>query len=123
MWSNTSAKNIKKIQRRENLRLYGIEEKEDEDPEKFSREFMKVALHVDPTDMEFQIIHRVGQRRDFEGRPRAIIARFLRYLSGPGVNFFEIQQFKGNEVWYVFPLAEENSRTKEETSSQAIEGT
>jgi hypothetical protein len=55
-------------QRRENLRFYGIEEKEDEDPEKEIYEGRSTRgpyLHG-------VRIHRVGQRRDFEGRPRAI---------------------------------------------------
>ena len=65
--------------RRENLRFYGIhEEEEQEDSLSVLKSFLESKLEVDSRDIEFQRVHRVGKVND-GGRPRPIIARFLRY--------------------------------------------
>ena len=70
-------------QRRENLRFYGIEENPDgnEDTHSVLQEFFARVLEIQPEEvlkMEFQRVHRVGKTNQ-DGKPRAIIARFLRY--------------------------------------------
>ena len=65
--------------RRENLRFYGIQENgEQEDSLSVLTSFLKSKLEVDTSNIEFQRVHRVGKVND-DGRPRLIIARFLRY--------------------------------------------
>ncbi|XP_073229677.1 uncharacterized protein [Porites lutea] len=69
-------------QRRENLRFFGI--KEEADMEEDAREvlvgFLKTELGMKNADqIEFQRVHRVGKRVSSSGKPRQIIARFLKY--------------------------------------------
>ena len=69
-------------QRRENLRFFGI--KEEADTEEDAREvlvgFLKTELGMENADqIEFQRVHRVGKRVSSSGKPRQIIARFLKY--------------------------------------------
>ena len=69
-------------QRRENLRFFGI--KEEADTEEDAREvlvgFLKTELGMENADrIEFQRVHRVGKRVSSDGKPRQIIARFLKY--------------------------------------------
>ena len=69
-------------QRRENLRFFGI--KEEADMEEDTREvlvvFLKTELGMENADqIEFQRVHRVGKRVSSSGKPRQIIARFLKY--------------------------------------------
>ena len=69
-------------QRRENLRFFGI--KEEADMEEDAREvlvgFLKTELGMENADqIEFQRVHRVGKRVSSSGKPRQIIARFLKY--------------------------------------------
>ena len=43
-------------------------------------EFLKAKLGIEqPEDIEFQRIHRIGKVAEPAGRPRMIIAHFLRY--------------------------------------------
>ena len=69
--------------RRENLRLFfGF--KEEADTEEHAREvlvgFLKTELCLEKADqVEFQRVHRVGKRVFSNGKPRQIIARFLKY--------------------------------------------
>jgi len=80
-------------QRRENLRFYGIEEDEGEDVELKVKRFLTNKLGIEGAeDIEFQRIHRVGQRRGES--PRPIIARFLRYPDRENV-FSRVRQLKG----------------------------
>ena len=67
-------------QRRENLRFYGINENEGvkEDTLKVLNEFLEHKWGVQPGEIEFQRVHRVGQTSR-DGKPRPIIARFLRF--------------------------------------------
>ena len=65
--------------RRENLRFYGIsEEGEHENTLGLLKAFLENQLKVDASGIEFQRVHRVGKINE-DGRPRPIIARFLRY--------------------------------------------
>lgn len=69
-------------QRRENSRFFGIKEaaSEQEDTKEVLVEFLKTELGIEAADdIEFQRIHRIGKRDSFNGKPRQIIARFLRY--------------------------------------------
>ena len=71
-------------QRHENLRFYGIEEKSGgkEDTHSVLQEFFEQLLEIQPEEVqkiEFQRVHRVGDKINKDGKPRAIIARFLRY--------------------------------------------
>ena len=69
-------------QRRENLRFHGIPEKKDEDnTQEVLVNFMKAELGIEDADkIEFQRVHRIGKpRSNSSGKPRQIIARFLRY--------------------------------------------
>ena len=70
-------------QRRENLRFFGIGEKpgSKEDTLAVLQEFFVRVLAIQPEEVlkiEFQRVHRVD-KINVDGRPRAIIARFLRY--------------------------------------------
>ena len=70
-------------QRRENLRFFGIGEKSGgkEDTHSVLQEFFVRVLEMQPEEVlkiEFQRVHRVG-KTNVDGKPRAIIARFLRY--------------------------------------------
>ena len=70
-------------QRRENLRFFGIGEKpgSKEDTLAVLQEFFVRVLAIQPEEVlkiESQRVHRVD-KINVDGRPRAIIARFLRY--------------------------------------------
>ena len=68
-------------QRRENLRFFGIKEEADmEDAREVLGGFLKTELGMENADqIEFQRVHRVGKRVSSSGKPRQIIARFLKY--------------------------------------------
>ena len=69
-------------QRRENLRFFGIKEAAtaQEDTKEALVEFLKTELGIEAADdIEFQRIHQIGKRSSSAGKPRHIIARFLRY--------------------------------------------
>ena len=73
---------MEEYQRRENLRFLGI--KKEADTEEDAREvlvgFLKTELGMENADqIEFQRVHRVGKRVSSKGKPRQIIARFLKY--------------------------------------------
>ncbi|XP_077984642.1 uncharacterized protein LOC144439242 [Glandiceps talaboti] len=63
--------------RRENLRFFGIQEEEKEDTEQVLRNFISRELEIDAQKIEFQRVHRTRATR--KGKPRGIIARFLRF--------------------------------------------
>ena len=43
-------------------------------------DFLKNELRMDNTEsFEFQRVHRIGRRNSSEGKPKQIIARFLKY--------------------------------------------
>ena len=68
--------------RRENLRFFGIEEVagDEEDTKEVLVNFLTNELGIeDASDMKFQRIHPVGKKNTSSGKPRQIIARFLRY--------------------------------------------
>ena len=53
-------------------------EDERENTEEVLRDFLETELgHKDAKSVEIQIVHRLGKKK--EGKPRPIIARFLRY--------------------------------------------
>ena len=69
-------------QRRENLRFFGI--KEEADTEEDARDVLvgslKTELGMENADqIEFQRVRRLGKRVSSNGKPRQIIARFLKY--------------------------------------------
>ena len=69
-------------QRRENLRFFRIKEESDieEDVREVLVGFLKTELGMENADqIEFQRVHRVGKRVSSNGKPRQIIARFLKY--------------------------------------------
>ena len=69
-------------QRRENLRFFGIKEAaaSEEDTREILVDFLKTELGMeDANELEFQRVHRIGKRRSSDGKPRQIIARFLKY--------------------------------------------
>ena len=69
-------------QRRENLRFFGIKEKADkeEDAREVLVGFLKTELGMENANqIEFQRVHRVGKRVSSNGKPRQLIARFLKY--------------------------------------------
>ena len=67
------------VQRRENLRFFGIKEEADREREVLDG-FLKTELGMENADqIEFQRVHRVGKRVSSSGKPRQIIARFLKY--------------------------------------------
>ena len=67
--------------RRENIKFMNIEEGSQdqyEDTEEILRGFLERELgFVDAQNMEIRRVHRTGQNKD--GKPRPILARFLRY--------------------------------------------
>ena len=73
--------NYEVYQRRENLRFYGIrEEVAEEDTKETLYSFMENQLKMsNARSIELQRVHRVGKRGFTQAKPRAIIARFLRY--------------------------------------------
>ena len=67
---------------RENLRFLGIQKEADteEDAREVLVGFLKTELGIENADqIEFQRVHRVGKRVSSNGKPRQIIARFLKY--------------------------------------------
>ena len=67
--------------RRENLHFFGIEE---EGVQKDTKEVLVNVLTKElgiegTSDMEFQRVHRLGKQNPSSGKPRQIIARFLKY--------------------------------------------
>ena len=69
-------------QRRENLQFHGIPEKKDEDDtHEVLVKFMKAELGIEDAEkIELQRVHRIGKPiSNSSGKPRQIIAQFLRY--------------------------------------------
>ena len=69
-------------QRRENLRFFRIKEAaaSEEDTKEILVDVLKTELGMeDVNELEFQRVHRIGKRRSSDGKPRQIIARFLKY--------------------------------------------
>ena len=73
--------NYEVYSRRENLRFYGISEtEEEENTEAVLKAFLEKELNVENAqDIEFQRVHRVGKKDRNTRKPRAIIARCLRF--------------------------------------------
>ena len=73
--------NYEVYQRRKNLRFYRIrEEGTDENTKETLYNFFETELGIeDARRIEFQRVHRVGKEKRNPRKPRAIIARFLRY--------------------------------------------
>ena len=60
-------------------------------------DFLKNELRMDNADnFEFQRVHRIGRRNSSEGKPRQIIARFLRYPDRESV-MSRVKELKGIE--------------------------
>ena len=76
--------NMGVYQRRGNLRFYGLEEKPEtggvENTEMVLKDFLEQELAIPGAyGIKFQRVHRVGRHKRQDGKPRAIIARFLNY--------------------------------------------
>ena len=73
--------NYEVYSRRENLRFYGIPEIEgEENTEPVLKAFLEKELNVENAQsIEFQRVHRVGKKDRNTRKPRAIIARCLRF--------------------------------------------
>ncbi len=66
-------------QRRDNLRLYNIPEKYNENVEQVVRTFMREKLELDARNIDISIAHRLGARENNDkNRTRCIIVRFVR---------------------------------------------
>ena len=64
--------------RRENIKFLNIEEEQNEDTEEKLRSFLSENLEMNDVDgIEIQRVHRNG--KSFNGNPRPILARFVRY--------------------------------------------
>ena len=72
--------------RRENLKFENIMEEEDkENTEAILRGFLETELgYKDANTVEIQRVHRLGRKQE-GGKPRSIIARFLRYKDCEGI--------------------------------------
>lgn len=69
-------------QRWENLRIFGIKEESgmEEDAREVLVRFLKTELGMENAgQIEFQRVQRVGKRSSSNGKPRQIMARFLKY--------------------------------------------
>ena len=62
-----------------NLLFYNLPESEQEDPFTTIREVLNEKMGIDENgDTEIERAHRLGRKRE-DGKPRAIVAKFLRY--------------------------------------------
>ena len=79
--------NYEVYQRRENLRFYGLSEVgESEDTKETLYKLLENRLKMNNARaIEFQRVHRLGKRGDKKSKPRAILARFLRYTDREAV--------------------------------------
>lgn len=68
---------LKAYSMRENVRFLNITEEEGEDVEEKLRAFLQDELEIFDDDLEIQRVHRCGKPKG--SKPRAILARFLRY--------------------------------------------
>ena len=85
---------LETYQRRENLRFYGIPEKNDEQENTLEVQVdFKLNLEDAPR-FKFQRVHRVGKFNVSQRKPRQIIARFLCYGDREQV-FSQARQLKG----------------------------
>ena len=89
-------------QRRENLRFFGIKEAStgntEEDTKTVLLDVLKNELRMNNAEsFEFQRVHRIGRRNSSEGKPRQIIARFLRYPDRESV-MSRVNELKGIKV-------------------------
>ena len=79
--------NYEVYHRRENLRFNGIsEEGEAEDTKETLLKCLENRFKMaNARDIEVQRVHRLGKRSDKKGKPRVIIAHFLRYTDREAV--------------------------------------
>ena len=111
-------------QRRENLRFYGIEEKTggNEDIHSILQNFFMRVLKIQPEEVQkidFQRVHRVGKTNE-DGRPRAIIARFLRYQDREFI-FSKMSLLKDSQFGISAYLPREIVKRRKEQFKQLIE--
>lgn len=112
-------------QRRENLRFYGIEEKSGgkEDTHSVLQKFFEQLLKIQPEEVqeiEFQRVHRVGNKINEDGKPRAIIARFLRYRDREFI-FSKTSLLKDSQFGISADLPKEIVKRRKEQSKKLIE--
>ena len=112
-------------QRRENLRFYGIEEKSGgkEDTQAVLQEFFEQLLEIQPEEVqkiEFQRVHRVGNKINKNGKPRAIIARFLRYRDRDFI-FSKTSLLKDSQFGISVDLPNEIVKRRKEQFKKLIE--
>ena len=63
--------------RKNNIRIYGLEENPDENLQEKIIGLAKEELGVEIKDKEIEIAHRIGQTRRSQSKPRAVIIKFL----------------------------------------------
>ena len=82
------------------MRFYGIsEEGEAEDTKETLLKCLENRFKMaNARDIEFQRVHRLGKRSDKKGKPRVIIARFLRYTDREAVFSLRASLDKESEV-------------------------
>ena len=102
-----------------NLIFSGVEEtqseieNETENTEEVVKKFIKDELSIDATFMQFCNVHRLRQRTD--GRPRNIIAKFVKYCDHEAVRSKAMEKLKERKdvsVYQQYP-AEINTRRRE----------
>ena len=111
-------------QRRENLRFFGIGEKSGgkEDTHSVLQEFFVRVLKMQPEEVlkiEFQRVHRVG-KTNVDGKPRAIIARFLRYQDKEFI-FSKTSLLKDSQFGISADLPKEIVKRRKEQVKKLIE--
>ena len=111
-------------QRRENLRFFGIGEKSGgkEDTHSVLQEFFVRVLEMQPEEVlkiEFQRVHRVG-KTNVDGKPRAIIARFLRYQDREFI-FSKTSLLKDSQFGISADLPKEIVKRRKEQVKKLIE--
>ena len=112
-------------QRRKNLRFYGIEEKSGgkEDTQAVLQEFFEQLLEIQPEEVqkiEFRRVHRVGNKINKNGKPRAIIARFLRYRDRDFI-FSKTSLLKDSQFGISVDLPNEIVKRRKEQFKKLIE--
>ena len=87
------------------------------------QEFFEQLLEVQPEEvqkLEFQRVHRVGNKINEDGKPRAIIARFLRYRDREFI-FSKTCLVKDSQFGISADLPKEIVKTRKEQIKKLIE--
>lgn len=80
-WNN--AVRNEQYSRKNNIRIYGLEENPDKNPQEkiigLARE--ELGVEIKEEEIEIEIAHRIGQTRRSQNKPRAVIIKFLSNIS------------------------------------------